>query len=455
VIYLADPDLVVFHGDALETLRRLPSESVHMCVTSPPFYGLRDYGTGIWEGGDEGCDHEPDADWMHSQFHAKSTLAGTGDSKTQSAAAKTRWYANDGSCPRCGARRIDQQIGLEATPDQWLQSLVAVFREVRRVLRADGTLWVEVGDSYANVAGSGRQGQTGVLAGGVDGYIRKLSNQQRGASAIPAGLKPKDLVGAPWLLAFALRADGWYLRSDIIWARPNPMPESVTDRPTKSHSYVFLLSKSARYFYDADAIREDATCTARPESSRWNGDAKHQRDGRQLGTTGLGKNDPSAGRNKRSVWTIATEPLPDEHYAAYPQALVEPCILAGTSERGVCPDCGAPWLRETETSYTEAGKGNANQARKGGDHIAAMASRPYETRMLKSVETLGWRPSCDHQHEPVPAVVLDPFLGSGTTALVARRLGRRCVGVELSASYCALIAKRTQQLSLLADNVPG
>jgi DNA modification methylase len=394
-VYLQDADLTVHHGDALETLRTLPDESVHMCVTSPPFFGLRDYGTGAWDGGDPDCDHIPPK-------RPKGTYVnGQGQAYTSN---NTNWDKPHDSyrdvCGKCGARRVDNQIGLEASPQQWADALVAVFREVRRVLRADGTLWIECGDAFAD----------------------------------------KQLGGHPWRLAFALQEGGWFLRSDIIWARPNPMPESVTDRPTKSHSYVFLLAKQPRYYFDADAIREDSIRA---------GDIP---GGSRQGVTAFGVNGgwahgsvPSA-RNKRSVWTIPTQPLPDQHYAAYPEALVEPCILAGTSERGVCPVCGAPWVRETEKdappeNYTP-GYTPAFQTRR-----FASATGGYTS----TVTTTGWRPTCAHDLEPAPATVLDPFLGSGTTALVARRLGRRCVGIELSADYCQMIARRTQQLSVLAE----
>jgi hypothetical protein len=245
------------------------------------------------------------------------------------------------------------------------------------------------------------------------------------------------------------------------------MPESVTDRPTKAHEYVFLLTKSPRYFYDADAIREphedkNYPGTADDPAAGYRGrnglttetlnpawrDDRHARP-----TLRVSQRDYNpAGRNKRSVWEIATEPYPDAHFATYPTKLVEPCILAGTSERGCCPECGAPWERQTDVEYEEAGKNNASLKTKGGgDAVAAMSSRPYETRMLKHVTTTGWAPTCDHHLEPVACVVLDPFLGSGTTAVVARKHGRRCVGIELSPEYAALAARRLSQLSLLAE----
>jgi len=444
-----DGDLTLYHGDALAVLRQLPAGSVHMCVTSPPFYGLRDYGTGTWEGGDEGCDHDTsnvnrDTTKRDKRNEIRDDAAGIYATASGWSGGGRESKINSNVCGKCGARRVDQQIGLEESPQAWVDALVAVFREVRRVLRADGTLWVEVGDSYAANVGSGRRSSVCDPNHTPNAWAGSTRASGMQMTPLKHPTKPKDLVGAPWLLAFALRADGWYLRSDIIWARPNPMPESVTDRPTKSHSYVFLLSKQARYYFDADAIREEAEYGRRD----WNGGVNFKGGDitRGHGRTSVTGSDPSAGRNKRSVWTIPTEPLPDEHYAAYPQALVEPCILAGTSERGVCPDCGAPWVRETESERrTDNGEVITGAFATDAGKSASAGPRPR-----KFVQTLGWRPSCDHTHTPVPAVVLDPFLGSGTTALVARRLGRKCVGIELSARYCELAARRTQQLSLLA-----
>jgi hypothetical protein len=277
------------------------------------------------------------------------------------------------------------------------------------------------------------------------------------------GIKPKDLVGAPWLLAFALRADGWYLRSDIIWARPNPMPESVTDRPTKSHSYVFLLTKRPRYYYDADAIREDSSPSAvarahlvknpsPKEIARVaNGDAH-----------GTPTNQPyGAGRNARSVWNIATEPTPFAHFATFPQELVRRCILAGTSERGACPNCGAPWARQADVDYSASAHGNLRPSTTGPDTQGTNRARDgHVPGKTKVVTTTGWLPTCDClEHvdglfgtpDPVPCVVLDPFMGSGTTALVARHHGRHAIGCELNADYLNIARTRLQQLSLLGD----
>jgi DNA modification methylase len=312
----------LWHGDALATLREMPDQAANMCVTSPPYWGLRDYGTAAWDGGAADCDHIDARDnkvFGNPEFNEK---------RPSRELTRTASYRHE--CGKCGARRIDQQLGLEATPEEYVARMVAVFREVRRVLRDDGTLWLNIGDSYG-----ARGGDT--FTGFNERWDGTGKNGKQGETAKhwpkggKTGLKPKDLVGIPWMLAFALRADGWYLRSDIIWHKPNPMPESVTDRPTKAHEYLFLLSKRGRYYYDADAIREAA------EYGRgdWkNGRATWDALGaeRVLGTNG---HTGEGGRNKRDVWTIATAPYPDAHFATFPPDLVRPCILAGAPDGGV------------------------------------------------------------------------------------------------------------------------
>ena len=376
-------------GDALETLRTLPAESVHCCVTSPPYWGLRDYGA-----------------------------AG--------------------------------QIGLEATPELFVARLVEVFREARRVLRGDGTLWLNLGDSYATRWGSRRdEGRAGM---GAEGRDR--------SGAVPSGLKEKDLVGIPWMVAFALRADGWYLRSDIIWSKPNPMPESVTDRPTKAHEYLFLLSKSERYFYDADAIKEplSESVLRKPYKLQFSEERPEigstSRSRGRRGAVRKAESDPSsdpapAGRNRRSVWTIGTQPFPEAHFATFPPALVEPCIKAGTSEHGVCCECGAPWERVVGDKVPVEGRRAGNKQRSiadggEGDRPADHLGRgvPWGPSVTP---TVGWRPSCKCAGgggNPLPAVVLDPFSGAGTTALVATRLRRRAIGIELNPEYVAMSERR-------------
>jgi DNA modification methylase len=297
---------VLLLGDAITRLKEMPAGSVQTCVTSPPYWGLRDYGTATWEGGDdENCNHKIpayDTDPKHSVDRSSGSHA-------------IRW--NRTSCYKCGAKRIDQQFGLEATPEEYVANLVAVFREVRRVLRDDGTVWLNLGDSYNGSSGSG----------GADG-TNKGSFHTAGSRQAP-DLKPKDLVGIPWRVAFALQADGWYLRSDIIWNKPNPMPEPVKDRPTKSHEYIFLLAKNRRYYYDADAIKE-ASMELGATKIRFGGnkygdsdDVKHQtKSGNRYTDVGT--------RNARSVWTFNKQPYPDAHFATFPEALPERCIRAGT-----------------------------------------------------------------------------------------------------------------------------
>lgn len=320
-------------GDVREVLKALPSESVHCVVTSPPYYGLRDYG-------------------------------------------------------------VPGQIGLESTPAEYIAQMVAVFREVGRVLRSDGTCWINIGDSYAG-SGKGpseslnkgnphahdaavamtRISSKNTLRGGKGlGPNDKYSAALLGGGNVAPGCKPKDLIGIPWMLAFALRADGWYLREDIIWSKPNPMPESVQDRPTKAHEYLFLLSKSRAYYYDADAIREEAAYGFCEQSGDMYGRVRGA-DHRDVRAVATHTSTPGTGgtRNKRSVWTIPTEAFSEAHFATYPTALVEPCIKAGS---------------------------------------------------------------------PPGGVVLDPFFGAGTTGLVADRLGRDCIGIELNEQYAEMARRR-------------
>ena len=295
----------ILQGDCRDLLKTLPDASVHCVVTSPPYFGLRDYG-------------------------------------------------------------VDGQIGLEASPDAFVAELVAVFREVRRVLRDDGTLWLNLGDSYNSGASGGLGGST--LGGGQNN--QRVSN--RSGRGLVNALKPKDLIGIPWRAAFALQQDGWYLRQDIIWHKPNPMPESVTDRCTKSHEYVFLMSKSARYFYDAAAIAEEGvipagTKAAKGSVERFNALGVNSRPPEYKIYDGM--------RNARSVWTIATQPFREAHFATFPPDLAERCIKAGC---------------------------------------------------------------------PVGGTVLDPFGGAGTTGLVADRLQRSSILIELNPVYASMAKKRLE-----------
>lgn len=298
-------------GNVTDRLKDLPNQSVHCVVTSPPYYGLRDYGTATWEGGDPECDHS-----IPSGEHDPKRAGGDSGSSHTIRFNKER-------CHRCGAKRVDEQIGLEETPEAYVERLVDVFREVRRVLRDDGTVWLNLGDTYAgNNSRASNNGRAGF------GNPRELVANRTGN-----GLKPKDLIGIPWMVAFALRADGWYLRQDIIWSKPNPMPESVTDRCTKAHEYVFLLSKSQNYYYDHETIRE--------QTGREGGKPRVFGAKKQEGTMrqDIGRAFVDDGkRNKRSVWSVNTQPYSDAHFATYPLELIRPMIRAGCPKGGFVLD---------------------------------------------------------------------------------------------------------------------
>lgn len=314
--FVSDPDFTLHVGDVRDVLRELPDESVHCCVTSPPYFGLRDYG-------------------------------------------------------------VKRQIGLEDTPEAYATALVGVFSEVKRTLKSSGVLWLNIGDSYAANPGKGGNGpQTKNPNVG-------FPTSARHRSRLLPGIKPKDLIGIPWTLAFALRADGWWLRSENIWWKPNALPESAADRPGRDFEHVFQLTRSAHYWYDRDAVKVPAAW------DRWGAQTPRKTDdGRARGANFVKDRtrqevmEIAGERNLRSVWAINTEPFADAHFAVFPTELVATCIKAS------CPPGGT---------------------------------------------------------------VLDPFMGSGTTALVARRLGRRSIGIELNEEYARLAAKRLSQLSLLAE----
>lgn len=380
---------MIIQGNALHL--PLKDGTVQCCVTSPPYYGLRDYG-------------------------------------------------------------VDDQIGLESTPDEYVAKLVSVFREVKRVLKDDGVLWLNLGDSYAG-SGNGSndhredgaslsknndkyKGQKPGFDFGRQGASSTVSKLERGRGTYNGnGCKPKDLIGIPWMVAFALRADGWYLRSDIIWAKPNPMPESVKDRPTKAHEYVFLLAKSQKYYYDNEAIMEASidkeSYTGRRKRnplSMVKYDAEHCTDKRDR----TGETYPN--RNKRSVWTITTQPFKGAHFAVMPEKLVEPCVLAGTSEYGQCPKCGANWVRVTDHKVSES---------KTTNRINNDRNDAGRTQFINAkTETLGWQPTCNCNAGREPNIVLDPFAGSGTVGVVAQKHGRQFIGIELNPDYVKLAEAR-------------
>lgn len=414
--------ITIHTGDALSVLKTLPDESVHCCVTSPPYWGLRDYGTAKWEGGNDKCDH--------------STTRSRGDDIKQNDKQGT----SVGSRPNtqrqcaCGAIRIDTQMGLESTPEAYVAAMVDVFREVKRVLRNDGTCWLNLGDSYAG--GNGRWGGDNRLS------VKQSTNRgciNTEGFAVPVGLKPKDLVGIPWRVAFALQSDGWYLRSDIIWAKPNPMPESVTDRPTKSHEYIFLLTKSERYFFDAEAVKERAISTDNSDRDRDSTKLNNTPGRTPMG--GLITNHYLT-RNIRSVWNIATQPYSEAHFAVFPEAVPAQCIKAGTSEHGVCTICSAPWKRLIEVTDTNGRLGKSYHNHQDDLIIGQRGVPPANGAPTK--RTVGWQPTCTCNAGVVRATVLDPFSGSGTTGLVAAKLGRNYIGIELNPEYVAMSKRRLE-----------
>jgi len=300
---------IIHCGDALEVMQKLPDKSINCCITSPPYWGLRDY-------------------------------------------------------------KVEGQIGLEKTPKAYVARMTEIFREVRRVLRDDGTLWLNLGDSYCGASGD-RGGACTDPKWKRGGHLECAKKDK--PKSIIRGMKIKDLIGIPWMVAFALRADGWYLRQDIIWHKPNPMPESVTDRCTKAHEYIFLLAKSKRYYYDAEAMKEEGSGRIAgnkvPITPR-NSGAEHAAEGHGIFAA---QQRPCITRNRRSVWTITPKPYRGAHFATFPEALVKPCILAG------CPEGG---------------------------------------------------------------IVLDPFVGSGTTGMVAKILGRKYIGIELNPEYVEMANRR-------------
>jgi len=445
----------IIEGDCRAVLRTLPDASVQMCVTSPPYFGLRDYGTAQWEGGDSACDHVEPGTNRGKRDELPKPPAGWAERAIGQPYRET--------CGKCGARRIDAQIGLESSVDAYVAELVGVFREVRRVLRDDGTCWINLGDSYAQ--GSSRAGQSN-SSHAYSHTNEEFRNERYSGgvniSAASVGLKPKDLIGVPWKLAFALQADGWYLRSDIIWHKPNPMPESVRDRPTKSHEYLFLLSKQPRYFWDAEAVKEPCPDNVNRKMMSGRTRASDPRDKREdAGVIVVNGSEPPTSRNIRSVWKIATSPFSEAHFATFPPDLVIPCIKAGTSERGACPACGSPWARVVETQR------GPQPAERGGKNYGLNAQGTSPSSALRKVggddwyeyagstQTTGWQPTCScAAGDPVPCVVLDPFFGAGTVGLVADRLGRDCVGIELSPVYARMARRRiTADAPLFAEIV--
>lgn len=373
--------------------------SVQCIVTSPPYFALRSYAG------------EQQVEWPAVE------------------------YAPMFGLPPITIPAMKAALGLEPTIEAYVGHLMLCLREWRRVLRADGTLWVNLGDSFST--GSGRSNNNGTSTSSLQGRGTHLASMNKmQLPSVDVGLPPKNLMMIPARFALAAQAEGWYVRSDIIWSRPNAMPESVTSRPTKSHEYIYLLSKSPAYFYDNDAIKEQATTP--PKARDKAGEAYGREALSPLSPVGSGDRVwGGVTRNKRTVWTIATRPSPVSHYAMFPEEIPETCILAGTSERGCCPQCGAPWERIVERQAMVIAR--SERAGQMGEFGRTQSSGTM-VEPARS-ETVGWQPTCKcDAGEPVPCVVLDAFAGSGTTLRVAIRLGRRAIGVDISQEYLEQLA---------------
>jgi len=435
---------IILQGHILEELAKISDESIHCCVTSPPYFGLRDYGLEpqIWDEGD-GCGHE----WEDCRIVSNSgggwnnpeTRGNYPTMRLKNPEKENKSMVSQGSfCKLCGAWR--GSLGLEPTPELYVKHMVEIFREVRRALRKDGTLWLNLGSCYA---GSGSPGGDFRNGKGGDTYLRPYNR-------MPSGFKPKDLIPIPWMVAMALQANGWYLRSDIIWSKPNPMPESVTDRPTTSHEYIFLLAKSRHYYYDQEAVRKPNTsATVERAEYHWCNPGTKASTYQEL--KGINRDEPypinPAGRNLRSVWTFATQNFPEAHFATFPEELARRCILAGTSAKGCCPKCGAGWKRIVEkqnpghTGKTESIYPEETKAKRLA--LLRQAARENGEEYVNRSTTLGFFPSCScNVGPPIPCIVLDPFLGSGTTAKVARDLCRDYIGIELKKEYIEIAERR-------------
>lgn len=432
-----DQDLV-FVGHCLDVLRTLPDESVHCIITSIPYWGLRSYGTEpqIW-GGDPVHAHE------FRQVHPpgyRSSDSKPGPLQHEGNTGRDR--LTSGLC-LCGAWR--GELGLEPSPEMFVEHIVEIFREARRVLRSDGTLWLNVGDSYFGTGYS--QKDTGKAAYGPDQWPQ----YRCGSHGI---LKPKDLCLIPARLALALQADGWWVRSEIEWCKLSAMPESIEDRPTNAHEKIWLLSKSRRYFYDAQAVKEKAV------SSHVSGNGFERPC--QISRGGRGSDpqlESTDGRNMRNYWLLGPENFPGAHFATFPTEVPRRAILAGTSAHGCCSECGAPWRRvvkPTEAYAKHLGKDWADDAAdsaEGRGHFEMGDGRRATQRRVKrkaasltaEYETVGWEPTCKHTEATVvPCTVLDPFSGAGTSGLVARRHGRAYVGIELNPKYAEISRVRLE-----------
>lgn len=436
--------VTILNADVIDGLSQIQDESVHCVVTSPPYHGLRDYGIPprLW-GGDAACDH----DWLaHDPAHKgqveqtkwkQATAAGAGGNLTTQ------------SCFKCGGWL--GVLGQEPTLAAFIQHLVEVFREVRRVLHPTGTLWVNMGDSYQH---NGPQPSTGVHRRNGVPLPETYKREKRFKSK-------KQLGMVPARLAIAMQEDEWILRNDIIWAKGlsfcpsfsgSVMPESIQDRCTWSHEHMFHFAKNDRYYYDINGCREPYADSTRLEAATaYTGEA--QKDYESAGAQNpsdvkrrvLASVAHGGGRNLRNVWVVPKQPLKEAHFAAFPEKLVEPVIKLATSEKGVCPQCGNQWERvmhkeampqEVKDAFEASRAASAHDTGRADGYTARKPN--FRRRILGE----GWRPTCQcDAGDPIPATVLDPFSGSGRAGIVSKRLGRTYIGIDASAEYCA-IARR-------------
>lgn len=450
-------------GHTLDRLREMPSDSVHMVWTSPPYWGLRNDKTEpqVW-GGDPDCAHVFGVDRRIDRRHkmageSRSTLQGTMHSQRAA-----QFVATSNTCTLCGAWCGEH--GLEPSLDLWLQHEVEIFREVRRVLRPDGTLWLNIGDAYCS-SENGRSAADQKATGTDDRTFRDKPFDTASAS----GLKPKQRLMLPARLALALQADGWWLRDEIVWHKLNPMPSSVKDRTTPAHEMLYLLTKRARYYFDGVAISEPIAESSearysQPTIDEQKGGAKQDAyEAMQPGQSARSRRPNeilqslalanTGTRQKRSVWSLALEPFPGAHFATAPTSIVRPAILAGTSARGVCPHCGAPWVRKVTTELVRTAKGVRANVVDERDHLADRGDQGSNRQKdghlpgwRNEHQTTGWSPSCAcPENAPIPATVLDPFGGAGTTALVAQELGRDAILIELNPDSVEIARARLRE----------
>jgi DNA modification methylase len=435
----------LYCGNVLDALKKISDNSVHCAITSPPYFGLRNYGTNavIWDG-------EPDCEHSWDDFERKGISGGTKSKKVQ-IKGKDNFQivpsSTQGFCNKCGAWR--GELGLEPTPDLYVKHLVDVFREVKRVLRDNAVFWLNLGDSYVANTTGGLSEKPSRMTGGRATQVEATKRPNKTA----IGLKPKNLIGIPWRVALALQADGWWLRSDCIWHKKNVMPSSVKDRPTTSHEYIFLLTKSAQYFYDADAISEKLETPPHKPGNKMHEDkisGPNDRGGHSQWETSMDKVWGVSGRrNKRTVWTLNAQPFPGAHFAVFPEGLVVPCIKAGTSEKGCCLKCGSLWKRIVERKSLERYELPKDDPRyrpaRYETKYDAIKGNEGAGMRFSEVKHIGWKPDCVHQEDAVPCIVLDPFCGSGTTGVVAKKLGRFFIGVELCDKYADMAKNRIEE----------